>query len=162
MRRTAPAHAGSFGVYGSYWDGNDTDGQWGGGLRVGFEFLKWLELEFHGTYYTTSEEIGGTDIDFTQIPVDGGLKFNFLPEKNFNVYAGAGVSYYFLDVDEFDIDDEWGYYADGGIEFGGKTKFFAEVLYRFVQGTVEDPSSNSEEDIDFDNFAINAGVNWRW
>src|SRR5262252_5004925 len=46
-----PAHAGTIGVYGAFWDTDDADSSWGGGVRMGFDFLKWMELEFHGTYY---------------------------------------------------------------------------------------------------------------
>jgi len=159
LSAAAPASAGSFGVYGSYWAGGDTDAIYGGGVRVGFNFFKWMELEFHGTYYGDSEEeIGGTTVEFSNIPVDGGLKFNFMPEKSFNIYAGAGVTYYFLSSNVGEVDDEFGYYADGGFEIGTKTKFFAEVLYRFLETEIED--AGSVEDIDFSDFAINAGLNW--
>ncbi len=157
----APASAGSVGVFGSYWASGDADPVYGGGIRVGFSFLKWLELDVHGTYYgETEQEIAGTTVEFQNIPLDAGLKFNLLPEKNFNVFFGAGATWYFLDSNVGEIDDEFGYYAQGGIQFGSKTKFFAEVLYRFLEAEVED--AGSVEDLDFSDFAINAGVNWAW
>ena len=63
-----PSWAGSFGVYGSYWDSNDASSSWGGGVRVGFDFFKWMELEFHGTYFPDfGEDILGATVDITAI-----------------------------------------------------------------------------------------------
>ena len=160
MSAAVPAFAGSFGVYGSYWD-SDIESVYGGGIRVGFNFLKWMELEFHGTYFTDmSEEDGGVDVEVSTIPVDGGLRFNFLHDRSVNPYAGAGVTYWILDADEVEIDDEFGYYAEAGVEFGKRTRFFAEAQWRILEANVDD--GIDDEDIDFDGFGINAGVNWRW
>jgi hypothetical protein len=158
----APSYAGSFGVYGSYWDGSDPGSTYGAGARVGFDFAKWLELEFHGTYYADfSDDDSGVDIDLTALPVDGGLRINFLPKSKFNVYAGGGVTYYFMDTSLGSIDNEFTYYGEGGIEFGGdKTKFFAEALWRSLDTSIND--STGDTDVDFSGISLNVGVNWSW
>src|SRR6266704_1535760 len=97
MLFSIPAWAGSLGVYGSYWDSDQADRSWGGGGRVGFSFVKFLELDFHGTYYPNfTTDIGGQSGDVKAKPVDGGLRVNLLPGGPINPYAGAGVTYYFL------------------------------------------------------------------
>src|SRR5262249_37634368 len=124
---SAPSWAGSFGVYGAYWDSKDADSSWGGGARVGFSFVKFLELEFHGSYFPNfGADILNSSIDITATPVDGGLRFNILPGKAINPYVGAGASYYFMSSNEGSIDNQTGYYGEAGLEFGGKnTKIFA-------------------------------------
>ena len=157
----APAFAGSFGIYGSYWDGSDTGSTYGAGARMGFQFLKWLELEFHGTYYTDFEnDIQSSNFELTALPVDGGLKFNLLPKSKVNVYVGGGVTYYFMDTNLGSVDDEFTYYGEAGLEFGGKTKFFVEALWRSLDTTVDDPTSSV--DVDFSGVSANAGINWHW
>lgn len=157
-----PSFAGSIGVFGSYWDGNEAGTTAGAGVRLGFDFFKWLEFEFHGTYYTDfEEEIEGQDFVLAALPVDGGLRVNFIPESKFNVYLGGGATYYFLDTDLGEIDDEFTYYGEAGVEFGGdKTKFFIEALWRTLDTSVQDPSG--DRDIDFGGISGNIGVNWRW
>lgn len=159
----APSFAGSFGVYGSYWDGSDVGTTAGAGVRIGFDFFKWLEMEFHGTYYTNfEEEFESSDFELTALPVDGGLRFNLLPEKKFNIYFGAGVTYYFMDTNLGQVDDEFTYYGDAGIEFGGeKTKFFIEAVWRDLDTTVDDPTTGDPE-VDFSGISGNVGVNWSW
>ena len=157
----APAFAGSFGVYGSYWDGNDPGSTYGGGVRIGFDFLKWMELEFHGTYYSDfSQDISSQDFSLTALPVDGGLRFNLLPKSKVNVYVGGGVTYYFMDTNLGSLDNEFTYYGEGGLEFGGKTKFFAEALWRSLDTTVN--QSTGDTDVDFSGISVNAGINWKW
>ena len=60
----APALAGSLGVYGSYWNSDQADNSAGGGGRIGFSFVKFLELDFHGTYYSSfTTDVNGQSVD---------------------------------------------------------------------------------------------------
>ncbi len=157
-----PAHAGTVGVYGAFWDTDDADSSWGGGVRIGFDFLKWLELEFHGTYYPEfGGDILGSNVDITAMPVDGGLKFKLFPDKNFHLYVGAGATYYFMDSNDLEIDDETGYYAEAGVEFGGEhSRLFFEVMWRAMEASVDAGSSSG--DASFDGLTGQIGVNWTW
>jgi hypothetical protein len=159
---TVPAQAGSVGVYGAFWDTDDADSSWGGGVQLGFDFFKWMELEFHGTYYPDfGADILGSSVDITALPVDGGLKFNFLPDAKVNLYVGAGVSYYFLDMDEAEIDNQTGWYAEGGLSFGEKNfRIFAEALWRVMDTSVS--FGSFDEDADFDGITGHFGVSWKW
>jgi hypothetical protein len=158
-----PAYAGSVGVYGSYWDSSDVGSTEGLGVRLGFDMFKWMELEFHGTYYSDfSQDVQSQSFKLTALPVDGGLRFNLLPKSKVNVYVGAGVTYYFMDTNFGSVGNEFTYYGDAGLEFGGdKTKFFVEAMWRNLDTNVNDPTTGSV-DVSFSGISANAGINWRW
>ena len=159
---SVPAWAGSFGVYGSYWDSDQADKSEGGGARVGFNLVKFLELDFHGTYYSSfSTDVLGQIVEVKAKPVDGGLRVNLLPGGPINPYVGAGVTYYILDTDRGEIDNQTGIYGQAGLEFGGdSTRFFVEALWRKMDTTVT--LSAFDRDTQFDGIAANAGFAWRW
>jgi outer membrane protein W len=163
---SAPSWANSFSAYGSYWDTDDADASWGGGARVGFTLTKMLELEFHGTYYPQfrNDEFSGEQIDVTAIPVDAGLKLDFLPDKNVNPFIGAGISYYFLSTHPGSVDDETGLYADAGLDFGSAAKdsvrFFTEIMWRKVDASIS--FDTFDNDVKLDGFSLSAGATWRW
>ncbi len=161
---SAPSWAGSFSLFGSYWDSKDADASWGAGVRVGFDLTKRFELEFHGTYYPDfkDDQFPGQSIELTAIPVDGGMKFNFMPDKAVNPFLGAGVSYYFLSTSPGSVEDQSGVYLDAGLDIGDKdgARFFAEVMWRKVDTSV---SFNAfDNDVKFDGLGLNAGATWRW
>jgi hypothetical protein len=159
---SAPARAGSFGFYGSYWDSDQADSSAGGGGRIGFNFVKFLELEFHGTYYSSfSTDVGGQSVDVKAKPVDGGLRVNFLPSAPINPYVGAGVTRYFLDTDQGAIDDKNGIYGEAGLDLGsGNARFFLEAMWRKMDATIS--LASFDRDTQFDGIAANAGFLWRW
>jgi hypothetical protein len=159
---TVPARAGSFGIYGSYWNSDEAGDSWGGGARVGFDFVKVLEFEFHGTYYPDfKSSLTSQDIEIKATPLDGGLRFNILPTAAVNPYFGAGVTYYFLDSDQGQMDNETGIYGLAGLDFGSKhTRFFVEAIWRKLDTTIS--LSSFDVDAQLDGWAGNAGFNWRW
>jgi len=161
---SAPSWAGSSSVFGSYWDSKDADASWGAGVRVGFDLTKMLELEFHGTYYPDfkDDQVPGQSIDLTAIPVDGGLKFNFMPDKRVNPFVGAGATYYFLSTSPGSVEDQAGVYIDAGLDIGDKdgARFFAEVMWRKVDTTLS--LGAFDEDVKFDGLGLNVGATWRW
>ena len=158
----APSWAGSFGVYGAYWDADEADKSLGAGVRVGFDFVKFLELEFHGTHYPDFEtRTLVTDFDIQATAVDGGLRVNFLPVGPVNPYVGAGISRYFLDSDQGDIDNETGWYGEAGLDLGGENcRFFAEAMWRKLDAHISLEDFNT--DAQFDGIAFNVGALWRW
>lgn len=159
---TVSAQAGSFGVFGSYWDSDEADTAAGAGVLLGFNFASRLTLEFRGTYFEDfSADEFASQFDVSVIPIDAGLRIDILKDKVVNPYIGAGVTYYLLDTDLGEIDDEFGYYGQFGLDFGGENvRFFVEGLYRQAEGTVED--SGNDADIDFTGITANAGIVWRW
>ena len=161
---SAPSWAGTFSLFGSFWDAKGADASWGAGAGVGFDLTKRVQLEFRGTYYPKfkNDEFPGTTIDLTAIPVDGGLSFNFSPDEPFNVFVGAGVSYYFLSTSPGNVDNETGVYLDAGVDFGDQenARFFAEVMWRKVDTAVS--IGAFDQDVKFDGLSLNAGATWRW
>jgi outer membrane protein W len=159
---STPILAGSFGVYGSYWDSDQADNSSGGGARLGFNFTKRIELDLHGTYYPKfTTDVGGQSVEVKAKPVDGGLRFNLLPGGPLNPYVGAGATYYFLDSDQGSIQSKTGVYGQAGLEFGsGSSHFFVEALWRKLETHLSLASFDTKTR--FDGFAANAGFAWRW
>jgi outer membrane protein W len=159
-----PAQAGTVGLYGSYWDTDQADSSWGAGARVGFDFLDWLELEFHGTYYPDLQgDLAGLPetLDISAIPVDGGLKFKFAPKSPVTPYVGAGFTYYFLDINDGEIDNTTGWYAEAGLLFGAEnTRFLIEGMWRAMDTSIA--LNAFDANANFEGWCLNAGVNWRW
>ena len=169
-----PAAAGDGGIYGTYWDTDELGETAGAGIRWAFGD-KVFRFELRGTYFPDLSEdfdelIEETDLETGTFEVEAivpeaGFTFNFMPEAHFQPYAGAGGSYYVLDTNVFNLDDEFGYYALFGFQLGSAgdgPAFFAEGLYRWVEGTVEGDDVVEDFDIDLEGYAINAGVLFRF
>ena len=142
---TLPASAESnYALFLQYYDGSDTESSFGGGLKA-----DWLigetpwGLEARLTYMgdlgidtAPYQDVVG-DLDVMALPIDMGLNYHFL--ENNNMWLGAGITYAFLDVNNGDVDDVWGWYAALGYqtgEPGAPWAFFAEAVYRQIQGNV--------------------------
>jgi hypothetical protein len=173
-----PASA-DFSLYGTWWDTDEADDAagigagWAGGLG------EVIDLEFRATWYEelTDEPLedlftGATPIEtgLTVIPIELGLRFNFARDSTFwNPWFGVGASYYLLDTDTGNIDDEVGYYGSFGAMFGDGegADFFAEVGYRWSEATVtsfdvDQDNVLDEFDIKLDGPYLNVGVRWRF
>lgn len=184
---TAPAGAADFSVFGSYLDTGDVEDSVGGGVKAGFGDR--FQLELRATYFPDltedfesfvddpGEDPGRFTNDIEAIPLDAGVKWNFGAAQQFNPYLGGGATYFLLDAERGEIDDEAGFYVSGGVEFTrptGGMGFFAEAIYREVEATVErDPEDFEEiDDVEFEEFrradldvggiGVNAGLIWRF
>ena len=165
-----PASASDFGLFGSYWNTQDADEALGAGAKV--RLGRFVELR--GTYYsdvTADTEPERFDFEVSAIPIEAGLRFDFAQGAAFNPYIGGGASYIMLDTTEGDIDDEVGYYAVLGSEFGQQgsgLSFMAEAIYRNVEATVVEDEDGFPDDIDedvglrLDGLGVNAGIVWRF
>ena len=124
--------------------------------------MKFLELEFHGTYFPEFEaQTLLTTVDIKATPLDGGLRINFIPKGPFNIYAGAGFTEYFLDSDQGNIDNQTGWYGEAGIDAGGDHgRFFAEAMWRKLDTTIS--LGVFDTDANFDGISFNVGAMWRW
>jgi hypothetical protein len=123
------AWAGNLGAFGSFWNQKDGDNVAGGG--VVFKVARLVEV--HGAYYEDSTVPGLGDLQ--AVPIDGGLSFDFANLDKINLVAGGGATYYLLDSDDVEVDDDWGWYALGRLELKGKrtAALFGEVLYRWAE-----------------------------
>lgn len=180
----APASA-QLKVFGSYWNTTDVDETFGGGVGFAVPFGEsGLGLHFRGTYYQelTDEPLENLFEDDNQgffaeeslevLPFDVGLHYNFAPRGAFSPYIGAGATYFLIDTtrEGVDVDDETGFHAEVGSQFGDPdgVNFFAEAVYRSTEATlVRERRQNNidlrdEVAIDLDGVAVNAGIVWRF
>ncbi|HEV7667420.1 MAG TPA: hypothetical protein VGS22_02770 [Thermoanaerobaculia bacterium] len=172
----SPALATDFGLYGTYWDTDALNSTAGGGAKLGFgEGL--VRFEVRASHFPDLSENVNELIDNgtgrfkvrATVP-EAGITFNFAPEQRFQPYLGAGASYYILDTNQFEVDDEIGWYGLVGFHVGrpeGGPAFFAEGMYRKVDATIvnddaTDPDVNGKVDFDLSGPAVNAGVLFRF
>ena len=92
---------------------------------------------------------------------DWGFRFDFMKERKVNPYIGVGGTYYFLESDLGEVDDELGFYGQLGLDFGFENfRFFIEGMYRQAEGTIN--NQGVDADIDFTGITANAGIAWKW
>jgi hypothetical protein len=176
------AQASGLAIFGSYWDTDALDDTAGAGVKFSLPLGQSLNLDLRGTYYepfdrdALRDEVDDLfddevdreifDSEISIIPIEAGLSFN-LGQGAVRPTIGAGVSYFMLDHDRFDVDDEVGWYGSVGLDFArqGSVGFFLEGLYRSAEGEVNDDRDDVDFDripIDLDGFAANAGVVFRF
>lgn len=162
----APAWAGGgFSLFGSYSEVSSEGQALGFGGRVTIGGLGWVG-DLSWTWYPTENGILTIDgiRDNIQItPLDMGFRYIFKNQGSFKPYLGAGATFFWVNLDRIDADNAWGGYAVAGFNLGRhRTKFFAEVLYRFAESNVayRHPSEPVWGKMDVGGFAVNAGLNW--
>lgn len=163
-----PATAGDFSVFGSYWDTSDADEAIGVGAKARFGIV-----ELRGTYFndvTTDTSPESRDFEVRAIPLEAGLSFKFAESERFSPYIGGGASYFMLDTNRGEIDDEVGWYGVVGADIGAPNglSFMAEAIYRNVEATVTDEEDLTDPDIedevafDLGGIGVNLGLVWRF
>jgi hypothetical protein len=181
----APASAGHFNLFGSFWDTDEAGDAAGGGLGFGFPIGERWGLDLRASYY---EELSNEPLEaifddddpifqrsgLQVLPLEIGLRYNFAPGNRTNFYLGGGGSYFLLDSDFGEVDDEVGGYAIAGVDIGNPdgVSFFVEGLWRIAEAKVDfDPDALDEVDdidlvnrvpVDLNGLGINAGVTWRF
>lgn len=172
-------------VFGSYWNTTEVDETFGGGVSFGVPIGEsGFGLHFRGTYYQelTDEPLENLFEDDNQgffaeeslevLPLEVGVHYNFAPRGTFSPYIGGGATYFMIDTtrEGVDVDDETGFHAEIGSQFGDPDglNFFAEAIYRSTEATlVRERRQNNidlrdEVALDLDGVAVNAGFVWRW
>ena len=153
----SPALAFDIYGFGSYWDKDETDGQWGGGVGLSLPlFTEHIRLD--GKAYFFENSTLGEDDELTLFPTDLGIQVHLFPDSMFDPYALGGVSYIYADADRIDVGSDYGSYVGGGLEwdiFSTKTlKLFGEVVYRFHELEIE----GGDDDIDVSGITGNVGL----
>lgn len=160
-----PAAAADLAAFGAAWDTSDADQAFGFGTRL--RFYRFVELR--ATYFrdaTADTEPESLDFDISVIPLEAGVAFPFTLDAPVSPYLGAGAGYYLLDASDLEFDDEVGWYAVAGADFGPLSSgisFNVEAIYRGIEATsrdVEDGVLDLEDEIDLDlsGLGVNAGV----
>jgi opacity protein-like surface antigen len=156
------ASASDLALYGSYWNTDELDDTWGAGARGRMGSGDPLYLELRGTYFSDLTE--NDAVDLRTIPADLGLGLALIKEQDIELSVIGGGTYYFLDTDDFDVDDEIGWYAGAGaqVQLRQGLCIFAEFLYRDVEATVEDDDLGSIDDdtvdVDLAGSMVNIGL----
>jgi len=118
--------------FGSYWDKNDVDGTWGGGIGLSLPlFTEHLRLDGRA-YFFGSSDLGFGD-NLTLTPLDLGLQVHILPAAKLDPYILGGVSYIYVDSNRIGVDSDFGAYFGGGLELAlmeSILKLFGEIVYR--------------------------------
>jgi hypothetical protein len=146
----AAAQAVDFGLFASYWSPQDGDDAFGGGGSIHFATVP---LELRASVFPDTSIRGGGDT--LLVPIDVGLAINLTRSQKMGVYVGGGGSYYFIDADQGDPDNQFGWYALARLEvpIQGSFSVFGDVMHRGVEF----------EDIDADlsGVAFSVGVIFR-
>jgi hypothetical protein len=179
----APTLAADFALMGSYWDTDVAGNTAGGGVILGLPLSESFAIELRATYFeqlsddTLENAFHSHDPVFLKqgiqaLPLEAGVRFGFAPGEMFRPYVGGGASYFLLDSDFGEIQDELGYYAAIGATVGdGRgAEFFFEGLYRKATAHVKIDPQHFDEigDINVDDNAalkldgvgVNVGVRW--
>ena len=177
----APAAAGELAVYGSYWDTSDLAESAGVGVKLGlgsgllgFEARLGYYPDLTEEFRDVVDEAFEDDLDFeVEVrPIDLGITLNFAQSEPIQPFLVGGGSYYLIDTNVLDVDDEFGYYVGGGLRVGGDSfGFYAEALYRQIEGSIDgeidEPGDLNDVfvddfDLDLSGVNVNAGVSWRF
>jgi len=174
----APAMAGSVGVYGAWWDTDGASDSLGGGVWVDFYLGKGVEIELRGSHFSDFNTVNdvGDLADLRVSAFDLGFTYNFgySSGNKLNPYIGGGGTIYSTELDRVDndkrlgtVDDEWGYYAVGGLEFPIAKRFalVGEAMYRQTKFEILGNDlgfSGVAQKVDMAGFEVNAGIAFKW
>jgi hypothetical protein len=179
------AYASDFSIFGAYWDTDAAGDTGGGGIQLGLPFNETLAAELRASYF---EELSDDPLEnafdsddpvfqeagISVLPLEAGLRVSFGQGAMFRPHVAGGLSYFLLDSDFGEIEDELGYYAALGatIGDGAGADFVIEGIWRKATAQVEiDPEAlddiddidiEDRADVDLDGLGVNAGVRWRF
>lgn len=174
-----PAMAGSVGAFASWWDPEDSNDEFAGGLMLEWRVGHRVDLEFRASWFDNvltnlPDDAPGVEIPYSAVPLDFGFAYNFISDqRKFSPYVGAGGTYFLLDADNDEqgrIEDEWGWYGVVGIDLpvGANWKVFIEGMYRDSEATLKgndlgfDDPSVVEAFFDLKGPAVNGGIAFTW
>ncbi|MBU0678207.1 MAG: porin family protein [Verrucomicrobia bacterium] len=158
------AGAGGLGLYGAYINSDDIDAAgYGYGAKFVGDLGEGVALELRGTFFEKLENNDtGVDIELEIIPAEAGIQLRPNIADGVELVLGAGISYFFLDTNVAEVDDELGWYASAGLEIslGDSVALFGEAVYRHLEATVKDDDLDeiTEEELDIDLGGIGANV----
>ncbi len=172
----APATASSFGVMASSFSPDATDEAVGAGFdfRAGKDDV---EFELRLTIYEELEtDMTVIPLSVEAVPVDFGFNYKFGSGARVHPYVGGGGTYAVFDFDvdttvlddqrTVDIDPEWGYYVQFGLDFdlNDKSLVFLQAVYRILEAEAEEDDLGLELDqgLDMSGASVNLGIAFRF
>jgi hypothetical protein len=151
-------------VFGSYWSPSSGEESLGAGLSLrGGDGLVYFEVR--GTYFEDIKEDTPLYKNKLQlVPVDVGIGFQLDVTEMLGIYGGGGFTYYFLDSDTADVDNEVGYYLQAGAELTVNEGFgvFSEVIWREVEASLKNDINLEDSKFDLAGISVNVGVVFTW
>jgi len=186
----ADRHVFNLGLGAQYWfakdaDAIDEDGFAGAGLITRVCPAEWLGIEVRaggvGVWDSDTWRVGGekyeAEATFYCIPIEAGLVVMLPLGDAVTLYAGPGVGYYSYDLDlkvserehhrskrtyseEIDLDDDFGWYAVGGLNLflGPKVSIFAEARYTETETSLKDDDDGDEGKFDASGVGVMCGL----
>ena len=162
-----PAWAGGgFSLFGSYSELTDDTTAAGVGARFSFGGHNWVG-DLSWTWFASQENVDtifGYEDKVQVIPTDLGIRYLFNTSGSFRPYVGAGVTFFYVNLNDGKADNTLGWYGTFGFNVGrGKAKFFAEALYRDGSTDAEyrlNPNEVVDGPMDVGGFGVNVGVAW--
>jgi hypothetical protein len=162
----APAWAGGgYSLFGTYGSVDNHEFALGAGMRLTLGGERWVG-DLTWTWYQNVSGVGtiaGFDDNLQVIPTELGIRLLMNPRGKVIPYMGAGLSFFYVHLNDGSASNTVGGYAIFGINFGAKqTKFFAEALYRYGQSDVSYTSGGNKwtGTMDVGGIAANVGVAW--
>lgn len=165
-----PAKAVDFGVFGSYQDTKDAGHGYGGGVKLDFARFITLRATYLGDITSGTRFTNGDDFKLRVLPLEAGLQYKWQPDANFSPYLGGGASYFILNPNRGNTDNEFGWFAMLGADIKTQHTFGVtlEAIYRSVDATVRENTSNGNTTISdrvplqLRGFGANAGLVWHF
>ena len=163
-----PAKATDFGIFGAYQDTQDAGHGYGGGVKLDFARFITLRATYLGDITSGTRFSDSNDLKLRVLPLEAGLQYKFQPDANFSPYLGGGASYFLLDTNRGNIDDELGWFAVAGADIKTQHSFgiTLEAIYRSVDTTVRDNGNSTtlsdKVNLQLRGFGANAGLVWHF
>lgn len=105
------------------------------------------------------------DVDYTDLPLQVTIGYNFLKGASFKPYVRGGLSYHIMDGDYVEKEADVGFLGALGVEIGSQVSFFAEVSIDTAEATFSTAEGNywyvtnpSREEIAVNDVMITMGV----
>ncbi len=165
-----PARATDFGVFGSYQDTQDAGHGYGGGVKLDFARFITLRATYLGDITSGSRFSDSSDLKLRVLPLEAGLQYKFQQDSNFSPYLGAGASYFILNPNHGNTNNELGWFAVAGADIKTQSSFgiMLEAVYRSVDATVRENTPSGTTTIServplqLRGFGANAGLVWHF
>jgi hypothetical protein len=141
-----PAHA--IGVFGSYWDGQDTKSGYGLGLIHKFQIIPIVSLDVRASWV----DFGDANTSIIPLEATGRAKLGL-------VYGGVGLGYYIFNSHPLgvEIDNQLGGFAVLGLQFTpAGIGAFGELKYTLLETDV------GPVKLDASGLGVNVGVVFNW
>ena len=164
----APAYAGGFALFGSWYEANDRNdaGGFGGRVEIGDTWSLDIAATWYGEVKGPFTNSGVEVTEFRVLPVDIGVGYRFKVAGAVTPFVGGGASVFFLDTEPARIDNQVGWYVRGGIDINlfGNFYVLGELFWREAEAElkIDDAGNVDRTDIDVGGWGANVGVVWRF